>query len=81
MGAHHPSIWTFIEALQKEQSMNELKIEQFIAGQPAPPGRKKYRDCAERIRRIVLTYDNQWLQNDHNRLLQYLRGLAHNYDF
>lgn len=34
--AYHPLIWRFIEGLKKEQSFNELKIEQYIADQ-APP--------------------------------------------
>ncbi len=27
LGAHHPSIWKFIDGLKKEQSLNKLKIE------------------------------------------------------
>ena len=42
---------------------------------PLPPqGRKKYRDCAQRIVNIVAQYDT-------TELLDYLRGLAHNYNF
>jgi len=56
------------------QSMNETKIEQFIADQQPPAGRRRYRDCAERIQRIVNDYANR-------QTLDYLRGLAHNYNF
>lgn len=35
-GGSIPSIWRFIEGLKKEQSLNELKIEKYIADQ-APP--------------------------------------------
>ncbi len=32
LSAHHPNIWKFIKGLKKEQSVNELKVEQYIAG-------------------------------------------------
>uniref|UniRef100_A0A915HZI2 Protein-serine/threonine kinase n=1 Tax=Romanomermis culicivorax TaxID=13658 RepID=A0A915HZI2_ROMCU len=50
-------------------SLNELKIEQIVTGQSAATGKRKYRDCAERISRIVTDYSNQWLQDDHERLI------------
>jgi len=28
----HPSIWRFIDALKKEESINRLKIEQYVGG-------------------------------------------------
>lgn len=60
--------------MKVEQSRNEMAIAQHIAGRQAPPGKKKYRDCAEQIMQKVNEYD----QID---LLDYLHGLAHNYDF
>ena len=54
--------------------MNEAKIEQYIAGQRPPQGRRRYRDCAERIERIVNDYANR-------DILDYPRGLAHSYNF
>jgi hypothetical protein len=71
LGAHHPSIWKFIEGLQKEQSMNELTIEQYISGHQPPPVRRVYRDTAARIKAIVAEYVDR-------PLLDYLRGIAHN---
>lgn len=71
LGASHPSIWKLIEGLQKEQSMNEMTIEQYIAGQQPAPGRRIYRDTAARIKAIVADYVNR-------PLLDYLRGIAHN---
>ena len=70
LGAYHPSIWKFIEALKKEQSLNELKLEQFLAGQLPPAGKKKFKDCAERLKRVVAEYGKR--QN-----MDYLRGIAH----
>lgn len=74
VGAPHPTIFKFITCLKKEQSMNEMKIEQYIAGQEPPPGRLRYRDCAKRILQIVNDYANR-------EIMDYLRGLAHNYNF
>lgn len=74
VGGHHPTIWKFISSLKLEQSRNEAVIEQYLAGQEPPTGKKKYPDCAKRIERIVATYD----QVD---LIDYLRGLSHNFNF
>jgi len=32
----HPSIWRFIHVLQKEESINTLKIQQYVAGPVLP---------------------------------------------
>jgi hypothetical protein len=74
VSCNHPTIWKFINALKLEQSRNDLMIEQFIAGRVAPPPKKKYRDCAQRIIQVVSSYNQQ-------NLLDYLRGIAHNYNF
>lgn len=70
--ADHPNIWKFISAIKKEQSLSEVKIEQYLSGQLPPAGKRKYRDCAERIRRLVLNFVPE------NGRLEYLRGIAHN---
>src|SRR6218665_1918712 len=74
LGSNHPSILKFISALQKEQSMNEMTMEQYIAGATPALGRRVYRDTAERIKTIVFDYS-------HRPLLNYLRGIAHNFNF
>ena len=71
LGANHPSIWKFIEGLQKEQSVKDLRIEQYIAGDQLPQGRRIYKDTAARIKVIVADFANR-------PVLQYLRGVAHN---
>lgn len=71
IGANHPTIWKFIDALKTEQNMNEMKIEQYIAGQLPNPSRRVYKDTAERIKNIVNDYTNR-------PLLDYLRGIGHN---
>jgi len=42
LSAHYPSIWTFITALKKEESLNRFKIEHYTAGFE-PSKEKKYR--------------------------------------
>lgn len=74
LSCNHPTIWKFIKALKTEQAKNDLCVEQSLAGQQPPLGRKKYRDCAQRITRIV----EQYGQID---IVDYLRGLAHNFNF
>ena len=71
MGASHPTIWKFIDGIKLEQSLNEMKIEQYLAGDDPPPPRKKYKDCSERILKKVQNYQN------HDKI-SHLRGIAHN---
>lgn len=75
VSSNHPNIWKFIEALQREQSLNELKIEQYVSGEEPPRSQKRYRDCADRIKRLVSNFD---IQGD---IVGYLRGIAHNFNF
>ena len=74
IGGNHPTIWKFITVLQKEQCLNEAKIEQSLAGQPIQPQKKRYRDAASRIKKIVETYKEI-------DLMDYLRGLSHTLSF
>jgi hypothetical protein len=71
IGANHPTIWKFIDALKTEQNLNEMKIEQYIAGQLPNPSRRIYRETADKIKSIVADYTNR-------HILDYLRGIGHN---
>lgn len=71
IGANHPTIWKFIDALKMEQNMNEAKIEQFIAGHQPNAGKRIYKETAARIKTIVADYNQR-------PILDYLRGIAHN---
>lgn len=73
IGANHPSIWKFIEGLQKQQSINEMKIIQYLSGRNEDEGRRTYRDVAKRILNIVNDYPNL-------AILDYLNNLAHNFN-
>lgn len=73
INCNHPNIWNFIEALQKEQSRNELMMEKFIAGETIPQ-KKKYKDKAHQLKIVTMKYK----QIDN---LSYLKGIAYNFNF
>ena len=54
--------------------MNEVQMEQVVAGQILHASRKKYREVRRRVRAIVEDYGQRPLEN-------FLRGLAHNFQF
>uniref|UniRef100_H2XZ20 MULE transposase domain-containing protein n=1 Tax=Ciona intestinalis TaxID=7719 RepID=H2XZ20_CIOIN len=56
VSSNHPTLWKFIDKLKDEQGRNEAVIEQYVAGEDLPPRKKKYRDAAERLRRVVSDY-------------------------
>lgn len=73
--SYHPNIWKFVECIKREQTLSNAKIEQYLAGQEPPLKKRKYRDSAKRIKRIVMNYDAS------EPVIDYLRGLAHNISF
>jgi hypothetical protein len=48
----HSAIWKFINALQKEEQLNRMKIEQYIAG-IQPPSQKISKDRSAKIKIFV----------------------------
>ena len=74
LAVNHPSIWKFIEGLQKQQSLNKMKIAQYLAGRNPDEGRRSYCDSAQHILNIVNQYDNY-------STLDYVNNLAHNLNF
>ncbi|KAL4120491.1 hypothetical protein QTP88_013174 [Uroleucon formosanum] len=73
LSSHLPSIWICIDSLKKEESLNRLKVEQYIAG-IKPPAKKKYKDSAIRLKTICEDYENRSI-ND------YLRGISYNFQY
>ena len=73
IAATHPTIWKFIDELKKQQSINDIKIVQYLAGQNPELGRRIYRNLAERILNVVREYH----QRDP---IDYLSSLAHNFN-
>lgn len=72
--ACHPNIWRFIDCVKKEQSMNELQIEQYLSGGAPMKKKKKYRDCDLRISRLVSTFER-------NNISEYVKSIAHNISY
>ncbi|ODM87485.1 FLYWCH-type zinc finger-containing protein 1 [Orchesella cincta] len=71
LGASHPSIWKFIDTVLKEQSLNELQMEQHLAGETPQPQRKRFRDLSDRLRALVEDFENR-------PIVDFLTGIAHN---
>ena len=69
----HPPIWKFIEGIKRVQRGRDLYYEQHVAGSLPPLKLKKYRLADERILSLVNNFRN-------DNILEYLRGLAHNYE-
>ena len=46
VGASHPTIFKFIEGLKQQQGLTDLKLEQILADNTQPTGRKKYKIAA-----------------------------------
>lgn len=72
IGCFRPSIFRCINALKIEQKHCEAQIERLVAGQGAPPRKRKYKQLDERISRIVHQYASR-------TTFQYLRGIAYNF--
>ena len=72
LGMEHPTIWKVIDGLRKIQKGRDIYYEQLVAGNAPPIKLRKYRDADQRILNIVQEYANR-------PILQYLRGLAHNF--
>ncbi|XP_031350999.1 uncharacterized protein LOC116176531 [Photinus pyralis] len=65
----HPTIWRFLNGLQKEISLQHAYYLQHVSGQRIPQ-KKKYRELNTRVERIVASYDPA-------NKMEYLRTLAH----
>lgn len=57
--ACHPSIWKFIEAIQREQSLTEMKMVQSQSGISATPRKQKYVALDLRIRAILEEFSEE----------------------
>lgn len=71
LGSDHPTIWKLINGFKKEQSVNEVRILQYQAGQNPPPSRKRYRESACRLKSVVESYGTLPTED-------YLKSIAHN---
>ncbi|KAM7291575.1 uncharacterized protein ISCGN_028148 [Ixodes scapularis] len=69
----HPSLWRFLEVLQKEDCMQLHRLTQLEMGQRFKPA-TKYVKVSERLQTLAREYDR-------NHALRFLRGVAHNLSF
>lgn len=73
LGMNHPVIWKFIDGIRKIQKGRDAYYEQLVAGNPPNQKLLKYIKADERILNIAKQFDSR-------APLEYLRGLAHNYE-
>jgi hypothetical protein len=73
----HPSLWKFIEALQKLQTSRDKTYEEFVRAEPATPKRQKYQQTDIRVKNIVV---GGFGQGRERTIIEYLRGLAQNFN-
>lgn len=69
LGCSHPTLWKLILDLQKQQNLNDLRIEQLIRGDQQL---KKRNNSIARLEYLVLNYTRDNLPN-------FLRGVANNF--
>ncbi|XP_068130062.1 uncharacterized protein [Hyperolius riggenbachi] len=67
----HSSIWRYVDGILKVQKWRDLQYAQFLRGESAPHKKRQYKDCDEKLQRIVGQYQ-------HRTFWEYLRGVALN---
>lgn len=68
----HPTIFKFLKIIKKIQSGRDLAYENFVRGDHPPTKRNKYLIADARIRNIVESYGRR-------TIIEFLRGISHNY--
>ncbi|KAB0799496.1 hypothetical protein PPYR_07376 [Photinus pyralis] len=71
-GVAHPSIWKFLDGLKKIQKLFDATYEDFVAAREPPLKRRRYDEADRRILTKVQNFDA-------GSIIEYLRGLSHNY--
>ena len=74
VSCHHPNIWSFLRILKREQSLNNVNLNQIFGGHLPEQPKKKYKDCSSRIANIVADFDNR-------DIIEYLKAIAYNINF
>lgn len=77
VGCKNPSIWTFIEKIKKEQSVQELKMVEMLQNNGATK-KKKYFDHDLNIYMIVKTYTDD---RSKYKLCEYLEAIANHLSY
>jgi len=71
----HPSIWKFIDVLRRVQKGRDVTYEQYVRVEPGPVKRREYILADQRL----LTTVNDCNNNNNRDIIEYLRGIAHNF--
>ena len=71
VSCHHPNIWSFLRILKREQSLNNVNLNQIFGGHLPEQPKKKYKDCYSRIAIIVADFDT----------IEYLKAIVYNINF
>ena len=69
IGHAHPTIWQFIERIQKEEASARLKMAEIERGD-TPKRKKVYQDLTERLENLVSDYEKFKERNDRMKFLE-----------
>lgn len=72
VSANRPTIWTFLEALKREQSLNEINIEKLLSGMEREINTKECRISAKQLKKLTESF------HEHTSIVDYLCAVAHN---
>ena len=72
VGQCHATIWKFIDCLKREHASMHLKIAHDVAGVPAPPQKRRYRDLNARILAVTRDYANR-----NRNIIDLLRAISY----
>ena len=73
LSASHPTIYKLPDCLKIQEALANAKIEKLITGDVETPGLDKYKRTAEKLRKVVATFDIDDDDNADQNLLEYLR--------
>ncbi|KAB0801058.1 hypothetical protein PPYR_05412 [Photinus pyralis] len=73
-GSLFPNIYRFINCLKRQQGLHNFEMVQVLAGNAPTARNKKYAVISARVLRIVEDLGNR-------NLIDYLRGIAYNFEF
>lgn len=74
----HPSIFTFVEEIKKEQDVQEMSLAQIEAGNEAAPRKNKYEMEDQKLIKLVKKFDATIHDGSY---MPYLLSIAHNNRF
>ena len=73
-GTASPNIYRFIECLRRQQGLHNYDVVQLIAGGQIAAKNKKYEAISKRLKIIADDADNR-------TNMEYLQGIAYNFEF